>query len=147
MEPVQSKRAFDIGEKAAEVGFAHTPRLYLLREVMHLLSAEERSAINDTHSYRVAAMACGLKSERLRMQELETENTAMKKIFDYTIGHKNILGTNWPINTVVNRLSATQWQVLNICNKEATCVMMFARKRDAIGEALHRVRAATGENI
>lgn len=71
----------------------------------------------------------------------------MKKIFDYTIGHKNILGTNWPINVVVHRLSAKQWQVMNICNKEAAHVEMFERKHNAIGEALHRVRAATGENI
>lgn len=141
------ERAFDIGEKAAEIGFAHAPRLYCLREVVHLLSEEERSAITDTHSYRVAAMACGLKSERLRMQEIETEKSNMKKIFDYTIGHKNILGTDWPINTVVHRLSAKQWQVMNVCNKEATHIEMFERKRDAIGEALHRVRAATGESI
>lgn len=81
MEHMAGERAFEIGEKAAEIGFAHTPRLYLLREVVHLLSAEDRSAIDSTYSYRVAAMACGLKSERLRMQEIETENTNDEKDF------------------------------------------------------------------
>lgn len=64
------------------------------------------------------------------------------KLYDQTIGHKNILGTQWPISVIVERIGPKHYQTYYLCNKIAEKVKRYSTRRSAIEDAESRLGQA-----
>lgn len=56
----------------------------------------------------------------------------MKYVYEQTIGHKRITGTDHPVRAVVYRNGPREWIASVICNGIATMAAQFRTRREAI---------------